>query len=110
MNDLGIADEHSTEAEQRPSEQLPDDGSRRPGRSARIALGSTAALVALAAAVNWAARRIERSHPPIGNFIEVDGVRVHYVDVGEGEPVVLLQPSDDAYAGQEYLGDRLLLA
>ena len=55
-----------------------------------IALGSTAALVALAAAVNWAARRIERSHPPMGNFIEVDGVRVHYVDVGEGEPVVLL--------------------
>jgi pimeloyl-ACP methyl ester carboxylesterase len=59
-------------------------------RSARIALGSTAALVALAAAVNWAARRVERSHPPIGKFIEVDGVRLHYIDVGEGDPVVLL--------------------
>src|SRR5512147_2012980 len=106
MNDLGIADEHSTE--QSPSEQLQDDGSRRPGRSARIALGSTAALVALAATVNWAARRIERSHPPIGNFIEVDGVRLHYVDVGEGKPVVLLHGNasmlQDTYLG---LADRL---
>jgi pimeloyl-ACP methyl ester carboxylesterase len=59
-------------------------------RGARIALASTAALLALSAAVNWAARRIERRYPPIGHFVEVDGVRLHYIDVGEGEPVVLL--------------------
>lgn len=32
----------------------------------------------------------EQAHPPIGRFIEVDGSRVHYVDVGSGPPVVLL--------------------
>jgi pimeloyl-ACP methyl ester carboxylesterase len=112
VNDNQIADaepeEHPTEGEPKLSEHFQAHGSRWASRSARIALGSTAALVALAAAVNWAARRIERSHPPIGNFIEVDGVRVHYVDVGEGEPVVLLHGNasmlQDTYLG---LVDRL---
>jgi hypothetical protein len=108
VNDDQIAaaepEEHPTEGESPLSGQFQIDG----GRWARIALGSTAALVALAAAVNWAARRIERSHPPSGNFIEVDGVRVHYVDVGQGEPVVLLHGNasmlQDTYLS---LGERL---
>ena len=83
-------EEHPAKGTPRLSGRFQVDGRRWGSRGARIALGSTAALVALAAAVNWAARRIERSHPPMGNFIDVDGVRVHYVDVGEGEPVVLL--------------------
>ena len=112
MNDDQIADaepeEHPTEGEPQLSGKFQVDGGRWASRSARIALGSTAALLALAAAVNWAARRIERSHPPMGNFIEVDGVRVHYVDVGEGEPAVLLHGNasmlQDTYLG---LVDRL---
>jgi pimeloyl-ACP methyl ester carboxylesterase len=36
------------------------------------------------------ARRAERRHPPEGSFIEVDGVRLHYSDRGEGSPVVLI--------------------
>jgi hypothetical protein len=102
-----IANARAGGASDRGGPQLPGqsqiDGGRWASRSTRIALGSTAALVALAAAVNWAARRIERSHPPMGNFIEVDGVRVHYVDVGEGEPVVLLHGNasmlQDPYLG-----------
>jgi pimeloyl-ACP methyl ester carboxylesterase len=35
-------------------------------------------------------RAAERAHPPIGRFIDVDGIAVHYVDQGEGPPVVLL--------------------
>ena len=40
--------------------------------------------------VNWQARRAERRHPPMGDFVEVDGVRLHYLEAGEGPPVVLL--------------------
>lgn len=36
------------------------------------------------------ARRAERRHPPRGSFIEVDGVRIHYVERGDGPPLVLL--------------------
>lgn len=32
----------------------------------------------------------ERDNPPKGRFVEVDGVRLHYVDRGHGEPVVLI--------------------
>ncbi|MEJ6394477.1 alpha/beta hydrolase [Gymnodinialimonas sp. 2305UL16-5] len=32
----------------------------------------------------------EAAHPPAGQFIEVNGTRVHYVDEGDGPPVVLI--------------------
>ncbi len=32
----------------------------------------------------------ERRHPPAGQFVEVDGVRLHYVEAGAGPPLVLL--------------------
>lgn len=35
-------------------------------------------------------RRAEAATPPAGKFVEVDGVRLHYVDRGEGDVVVLL--------------------
>ena len=75
VNDNQIANARAGGASDRggpqPSGQSQIDGGLWARRSTRIALGSTAALVALAAAVNWAARRIERSHPPMGNFIEM---------------------------------------
>ncbi|MBX9760786.1 MAG: alpha/beta hydrolase, partial [Beijerinckiaceae bacterium] len=44
-----------------------------------------------AAAVNmWAAGRAERNNPPKGRFVTVHGVRLHYLDEGQGEPLVLL--------------------
>jgi len=35
------------------------------------------------------ARRVERALPPSGQFVEVDGARIHYIDRGQG-PVTLL--------------------
>ena len=49
-----------------------------------------AILLVIAALVRYRARRAEVDYPPTGRFIEVDGVRVHYVEAGVGPPVVLL--------------------
>jgi pimeloyl-ACP methyl ester carboxylesterase len=38
----------------------------------------------------YRARRAEEEHPPAGEFIEVDGVRLHYLRKGNGPPVVLI--------------------
>ncbi|HJS85881.1 MAG TPA: alpha/beta hydrolase [Acetobacteraceae bacterium] len=54
------------------------------------ALAGAAALGALALVNHLLARRAERRHPPRGAFMEVDGVRLHYSDRGEGSPVVLI--------------------
>ncbi len=35
-------------------------------------------------------RRQNTTNPPAGQFLEVDGVRLHYVERGSGEPLVLL--------------------
>ena len=32
----------------------------------------------------------EREHPPRGRFVTVDGARLHYLERGEGRPVVFL--------------------
>jgi len=36
------------------------------------------------------ARAAERENPPVGRFVGVDGVRLHYFERGQGEAVVLL--------------------
>ena len=57
------------------------------------ALAATVAGLAAAALVNAArARAAEAANPPLGQFVIVDGVRVHYVDRGPatGVPIVLL--------------------
>jgi pimeloyl-ACP methyl ester carboxylesterase len=36
------------------------------------------------------AKRAERDNPPLGEFLTVDGVRLHYLQKGEGEPIVFL--------------------
>ena len=35
-------------------------------------------------------RAVEREHPPQGKFVDVDGVRLHYTERGEGQALVLL--------------------
>ena len=68
-------------------------------------LGSTAAALAATAVFNiYQSRRVERRNPPQGRFIDVDGVRLHYLEQGEGPPVVLLHGNvvtaeDFAYSG-----------
>ena len=37
----------------------------------------------------WTAHQVETNLPPCGKFIDIDGVRLHYVDKGRG-PVLLL--------------------
>src|SRR4051812_4718399 len=49
-----------------------------------------AALVAAAVYAVVQARAAERKTPPIGRFLEVDGVRLHHLEQGQGDPVVLL--------------------
>src|SRR4029077_9624339 len=54
-------------------------------------LASAAATIAAMTVYNvYRARKAEREHPPAGQFVTVDGVRLHYIERGEGPPVVLL--------------------
>ncbi len=53
-------------------------------------LGSAAALGASALYAASRTRAAERRTPPIGAFITVDGVRLHYVERGRGEALVLI--------------------
>lgn len=57
--------------------------------AARLALAS----VALGGAALHARRRsreAEAETPPAGSFVEVDGMRLHYVERGDGKPIVML--------------------
>jgi pimeloyl-ACP methyl ester carboxylesterase len=63
----------------------------RRGRKPLAVAACVAAAGAAAALLNrWLARRAERRIPPIGQFITLQGVRLHYVDRGSGTPLVLL--------------------
>lgn len=67
----------------------------RPARSlsavvGSAALGIAAAMGALAYYNIRKTRQDESEHPPIGRFIDVDGVRLHYIDKGKGEVVTLI--------------------
>jgi len=53
-------------------------------------LGSAAALGASALYAASRAKQAERRTPPIGAFLTVDGVRLHYVERGRGETLVLI--------------------
>lgn len=55
-----------------------------------VAGGAVASLAGAAVYNHFAARRAEAATPPAGKFVEVDGVRLHYVEQGSGSPVVLL--------------------
>jgi len=53
-------------------------------------LAGGAFLAATAAYVRAASKDSERANPPRGRFIEVDGVRLHYIEEGTGSAVVIL--------------------
>jgi pimeloyl-ACP methyl ester carboxylesterase len=58
---------------------------------AAAALTAAASLMAAAAFVNWRlAKKAQRENPPQGQFVEIDGVHLHYVERGTGRPLVLL--------------------
>lgn len=60
------------------------------GPAGTAAVAGAAALGAMALWVQLQSRRAEREHPPLGRFLDIDGVRLHHVDRGRGRPVVLL--------------------
>lgn len=53
-------------------------------------IGSAAALGAAALYAAVKAREAERRYPPIGRFMTVNGVRMHAIERGRGEPLVLI--------------------
>jgi len=38
----------------------------------------------------WTAQRVDAALPPPGKFIEIDGSRIHYVDKGSGDPILMI--------------------
>ena len=56
-----------------------------------VAAATTLGALAVAALVNRRlAKNAENDNPPAGHFLEVNGVRLHYVERGSGVPLVLL--------------------
>lgn len=59
-------------------------------RPAIAAVAGAATFLAVTAVVNrHFARKAQRDNPPQGRFIDVDGVRLHYVERGSGRALVL---------------------
>jgi pimeloyl-ACP methyl ester carboxylesterase len=56
--------------------------------------------------VKHRARKAERDNPPAGRFVEVEGVRLHYVDKGQGPAVVLLH--GNAVLLQDFVASGLI--
>jgi pimeloyl-ACP methyl ester carboxylesterase len=63
---------------------------RRPANWRTPALLAAAGLAAAFVYVQAKKTAVERRHPPAGKFVDVDGVRLHYIERGEGPPLVLL--------------------
>jgi pimeloyl-ACP methyl ester carboxylesterase len=76
------------------------------GKGGTVLLAGAAALAAAAVWNNVRARRAERDHSPRGRFIEVDGVRLHYLERGAGPPVVLLH--GNVVTAEDYLWSGVL--
>jgi pimeloyl-ACP methyl ester carboxylesterase len=71
----------------------------------------TASLGGLVIFTAVTARRVEQALPPRGQFIEVSGARIHYLDKGAGPPLVILhglggQIGNFTYALLEQLTDE----
>jgi pimeloyl-ACP methyl ester carboxylesterase len=52
-----------------------------------IIVGLAASLALYSTFGVW---QVEHDYPPIGHFIDVDGLQLHYIDSGSGQPVVLI--------------------
>jgi pimeloyl-ACP methyl ester carboxylesterase len=74
----------------------------RPGR--RLWPWVALAAAGAAAAVYWQkrARAAERAHPPLGRFLEIDGVRLHYLERGQGAQAIVLLHGNGAMI-EDYL-------
>jgi pimeloyl-ACP methyl ester carboxylesterase len=57
---------------------------------AALAAAAVGALAVSAVVNRQLAKRAEQRNPPVGRFIKIDGVWLHYVERGAGAPLVLL--------------------
>ena len=70
-------------------------------------LASAAATIAAMTAYNvYRTRKVEREHPPVGQFHTVNGVRLHYIERGEGTPVVLLH--GNVVTSEDFISSEVL--
>jgi pimeloyl-ACP methyl ester carboxylesterase len=75
----------------RPSASVPTRRRQLKAHPFAVAAAVGIGALALSAVVNrHYAKKAEDDNPPAGKFVEVDGVRLHYVERGTGEPLVLL--------------------
>ena len=58
-----------------------------------VLLGVVAVLAALALFTGYVARRVTRAFPPEGRFVDIGGDRIHYVEYGNGPPIVFVHGS-----------------
>jgi pimeloyl-ACP methyl ester carboxylesterase len=65
-------------------------GTAPKSRPFAIAAAAIGALTLAAVYNRHRADEAERDNPPAGRFVEINGVRLHYVERGQGEPLVLL--------------------
>ncbi|MGZ9057630.1 MAG: alpha/beta fold hydrolase, partial [Burkholderiaceae bacterium] len=64
---------------------------KKSNRSTLALVSGALALAAVTAGwVQRRARQAEQEHPPEGQLLDIDGVRLHYVERGAGPPVVLI--------------------
>jgi pimeloyl-ACP methyl ester carboxylesterase len=61
------------------------------------------ALLALAAWSTRVSRRVQAALPPVGQWIEVDGERLHYTDRGDGPAIVMVHGLAGQLANFDYL-------
>jgi pimeloyl-ACP methyl ester carboxylesterase len=62
-----------------------------PGPSYAVAAAIAAGVLAATALLHrHLAKKAEKDNPPAGRFLDVDGVRLHYVERGSGEALLLL--------------------
>lgn len=81
----------STQDRSRANAAAPEQRKKVLGSSGMAWLGAGAAALAGSAIFNRInTRRAEAQTPPAGAFIEVDGVKLHYIDRGQGSVVVFL--------------------
>ena len=85
--------------------------SRRPkhtaptSRTFAMAAAGTIGALAISALFNrQRAKQAERDNPPTGRFVEIGGVRLHYVEQGTGEPLVLLHGNGSMIQDYELSG------
>ena len=75
------------------------------GSGAIAVAAGIAAATAASALFNVAkARQAEQENPPTGKFLEIDGVQLHYVERGEGRPLVLLHGNGVSLVDMEASG------